>query len=120
MGFERGRHLNKRRANTDDRLTFTLGGELKFSLGVSRSEIESNAFRRVLLGGIGLSINADELGFDVQVAKLVLVDTEEGSTDIPVQFQLCPREKMGVSEAKRAAKEVNGALANAMDDGKIA
>jgi len=109
--------------NTDDRLTFTLGGELKFSLGVSRSEIESNdgrQFRRVLLGGIGLSINAEELGFDVQIAKLVLVDVEGGSTDITVQFQLYPREPMGVGEAKRAAKEVNGALASAMDDGKMA
>ncbi|KAL3808689.1 hypothetical protein ACHAXA_000175 [Cyclostephanos tholiformis] len=115
-----GDTLNREGTNSDDRLTFTLGGELKFSLGVSRSEIESSAFRRVLLEGIGLSINADELGFDVQVAKLVLVDMEEGSTDITVQFQLCPREHMGVGEAKRAAKEVNGALASAMDDGKMA
>jgi hypothetical protein len=114
---------NREGTNTDERLTFTLGGELKFSLGVSRSEIESNdgrQFRRVLLGGIGLSINADELGFDVQIAKLVLVDVEGGSTDITVQFQLYPREPMGVGEAKRAAKEVNGALASAMDDGKMA
>jgi hypothetical protein len=107
----------------DDRLTFTLGGELKFSLGVSRSEIESNdgkAFRRVLLGGIDLSINAEELGFDVQIAKLALADVEGGSTDVTVQFQLYPRQAMGVGEAKNAAKMVNGALASAMDDGKMA
>lgn len=105
----------------DDRLTFTLGGELKFSLGISRSEIESNdgkAFRRVLLGGIDLSINADELGFDVQIAKLALADVGGGSTDITVQFQLYPRLAMG--EAKNAAKMVNGALASAMDDGRMA
>eukprot|EP00571_Detonula_confervacea_P003115 CAMPEP_0172318866 /NCGR_PEP_ID=MMETSP1058-20130122/36065_1 /TAXON_ID=83371 /ORGANISM="Detonula confervacea, Strain CCMP 353" /LENGTH=1029 /DNA_ID=CAMNT_0013033787 /DNA_START=371 /DNA_END=3460 /DNA_ORIENTATION=- len=108
---------------SDDRLTFTLGGELKFSLGVSRSEVEyghGKAFRRVLRKGIGLSINADEMGFDVRIAKLVIVDVEGGSTDVVVQFQLYPRNEMGMSEAKRAAKEVNGALAGAMDDGKMA
>ncbi len=56
----------------------------------------------------------------MQVVRLVLVDLEEGSTDITVQFQLCPPEPMDVGEAKRAAKEVNGALASAMDDGKMA
>lgn len=107
----------------DDRLTFTLGGELKFSLGVSRAEVEygrGKAFRRVLRGGIGLSINADEMGFDVRIAKLVIVDAEGGSTDVVVQFQLYPRNEMGMGEAKRAAKEVNDALASAMDDGKMA
>ena len=108
----------------DDRLTFTLGGELKFSLGVSLSEIEESndgkSFRRVLLGGIDLSINADELGFDVQITKLALADVEGGSTDITVQFQLYPRQAMGVGEAKNAAKMVNGALASAMDDGRMA
>jgi hypothetical protein len=92
----------------DDRLTFTLGGELKFSLGVSQSEIESDdgkAFRSVLLGGIDLSINADELGYDVQIAKLVLADVEGGSTDVTVQFQLYPRQAMGVGEAKNAGED---------------
>ena len=109
--------------NKDDKMMFTLGGELKFSLGVTRSELESghgSAFRRVLREGIGASINAKEMGFDVNISKLVMVDVEGGSTDVMVQFQLDPRDAMDIGEAERAAKEVNGALASAMNDGKMA
>jgi hypothetical protein len=112
----------------DDKMMFTLGGELKFSLGVTRTELESghgghghgSAFRRVLREGIGASINAKEMGFDVHISKLVMVDVEGGSTDVMVQFQLDPRDAMDIGEAERAAKEVNGALASAMNDGKMA
>ena len=112
----------------DDKMMFTLGGELKFSLGVTRTELESghgghghgSAFRRVLREGIGTSINAKEMGFDVNISKLVMVDVEGGSTDVMVQFQLDPRDAMDIGEAERAAKEVNGALASAMNDGKMA
>lgn len=112
-------------ADNDDRLLFTLGGELKFSLGVTRAELESGpehgkAFRRVLRDGIGSSINALEMGFEVHIAKLVIADVEGGSTDVVVQFQLDPKDAMDIGEAERAAKEVNGALASAMDDGKMA
>jgi len=112
----------------DDKMMFTLGGELKFSLGVTRTELESghgghghgSAFRRVLREGIGASINAKEMGFDVNISKLVMVDVEGGATDVMVQFQLDPRDAMDIGEAERAAKEVNGALASAMNDGKMA
>ena len=112
----------------DNKIMFTLGGELKFSLGVSRTELESghgghghgSAFRRVLREGIGASISAKEMGFDVNISKLVMVDVEGGSTDVMVQFQLDPRDAMDIGEAERAAKEVNGALASAMNDGKMA
>ncbi|KAL7446740.1 hypothetical protein ACHAXM_011598 [Skeletonema potamos] len=107
----------------DDKMMFTLGGELKFSLGVTRTELESghgSAFRRVLREGIGASINAKEMGFDVHISKLFMVDVEGGSTDVMVQFQLDPRDAMDIGEAERAAKEVNGALASAMNDGKMA
>jgi hypothetical protein len=112
----------------DDKLMFTLGGELKFSLGVTRTELESghgghghgSVFRRVLQAGIGSSINAEEMGFEVHISKLVMVDVEGGSTDVMVQFQLEPQDAMDMGEAERAAKEVNGALASAMDDGKMA
>ncbi|KAL7451302.1 hypothetical protein ACHAWC_003143 [Mediolabrus comicus] len=112
----------------DDKMLFTLGGELKFSLGVTRTELESghgghghgSVFRRVLQAGIGSSINAEEMGFEVHISKLVMVDVEGGSTDVMVQFQLEPQDAMDMGEAERAAKEVNGALASAMDDGKMA
>ena len=104
-------------------VTFNLGGELKFTLRVDRSDFEDDhgrAFRRVLRNGIGMSINADELDFDVHIAKLSIVDNKEGTLDIGVKFELLPRKVMGMVKAKRAAKEVNGALASAMDDGKMA
>lgn len=92
---------------------------------MTKAELESGhqrgkAFRRVLRAGISLSINADQMGFDVEIAKLVIADSDGGTTDVLVQFSLEPREPMEVGEAERAAKEVNGALASAMDDGKMA
>ena len=74
----------------------------------------------MLREGIASSINAEEMGFDVHIAKLVINDVEGGSTDVVVQFQLDPREAMDMGEAERVAKDVNGALASAMDDGKMA
>lgn len=74
----------------------------------------------MLRKGIASSINAEEMGFDVQIAKLAVNDVEGGSTDVVVQFQLDPREAMDMGEAERVAKDVNGALATAMDDGKMA
>jgi hypothetical protein len=119
--------------NNNNGRTFTLGGELKFSLGVSRTEIESDhdikydAFRRVLRDGINQSIHASTIGFDVRIAELVIEDVvEEGeaveakSIDIVVQFHLLPREAMiGMSDARKAAKKVNDALAVAMEDGTL-
>jgi hypothetical protein len=60
------------------------------------------------------------MGFDVAIAKLVITDSDGGTTDVVVQFSLESREPMEVGEAERVAKDVNGALANAMDDGKMA
>lgn len=105
-----------------DRLTFTLGGELKFSLGVSRAELEQGhgkAFQRILCDGIRLSINSDAMGFDVHIAKLIIGEVEGGSTDVTLQFQMHPRKVMGMCDAESAAKEVNSALANAMNNGKM-
>ncbi len=114
-------------------LTFTLGGELKFTLGVSITEIESDhddkydAFRRVLRAGISQSIHADTLGFDVHIAELIIEDIaeEDGvgetkSIDIVVQFHLLPQEAMmGMSDAKKAATKVNDSLSIAMEDGTL-
>ncbi|KAL3761433.1 hypothetical protein ACHAWU_007392 [Discostella pseudostelligera] len=120
--------------NNDNSRTFTLGGELKFSLGVSRTEIESDhdikydAFCRVLRDGINQSIHASTMGFDVRIAELIIedvveedgVDVEAKSIDIVVQFHLLPREAMiGMSDARKAAKKVNDALAVAMEDGTL-
>ncbi|KAL9187522.1 hypothetical protein ACHAXT_001625 [Thalassiosira profunda] len=106
----------------DERLSFTLGGELKFTLRVTRRDLEhgrGRPFRRVLRHGIGASINARQLGFDVHIAHLGITEVE-GSTDVVVQFQLSPTNSAGMDDAEKAAKEVNRALASAMDAGKMA
>lgn len=95
------------------------------SLGVTKTELESGhehckAFRNVLREGFGLAINADEMGFDVIIAKLVITDVDGGSTDVEVQFSLEPREAMEIGEAEKMTKDINGRLASAMDDGKMA
>lgn len=108
--------------NDDDGLVYTLGGELKFFLAMSRAELDSGrgAFSRVLRNGIGSSIDAEEMGFDVHIDKLVIHE-KEGSADVDVSFQLQPNgREMDRSDAKRAATEISGALATAMDDGKMA
>lgn len=74
----------------------------------------------MLREGISSSINAEQMGFDIAISKLLITDSDGGTTDVIVQFSLEPREPMEVGEAERAAKEVNGALASAMDDGKMA
>ena len=74
----------------------------------------------MLREGFGLAINADEMGFDVTIAELVITDVDGGSTDVVVQFSLEPRDAMEISEAERMTKDINGRLASAMDDGKMA
>ena len=102
-----------------------LGGQLKFSLNVSHTELEcgdGSAFRRALRESIGISINSESIGFDVEIAELSMVAASDGdsTTDVTVEFQLLPRETMGGDAAKKAAEEVNGSLANALNNGQMA
>ena len=110
---------------------YTLGGELKFTLGVTRTELESgrdggrggNILRRVLDRGITGAIDAGELGYDVTIAKLVLKEIDGGATDISVEFQLtasAASEARDYTLMQRAAKQINAGLAQAMDDGDMA
>ena len=105
--------------------SFTLGGELKFSLSLRRSDLEHShtALGRVLARGISSAIGAEGMGFNVRISEVVIVGSNEGhpSTDVVVQFQLEPREPdMDIDWATRQAHKVNGALASAMDDGRMA
>lgn len=107
---------------------YTLGGELKFSLGVTRAELESghdggshgHILRRVLGKGIGNAIKAESLGFNVVIAKMILNEIDGGSTEFNVEFNLFPLKTMDYSEVEVAAKKINSALAQAMDDGDMA
>ena len=105
-----------------------LGGELKFTLGVSRTELESghdggsnkHILRQVLGKGISNAIRAESLGFDVGIGNLVLNEVDGGSTEFRVEFQLSPNDSMKYGELEWAAKKINLALAQSMDDGEMA
>ena len=107
--------------------SFTLGGELKFSLGVTRDELESSKgrpgshiLRRVLKKGIATAIKAESLGLNVIIAKMVLDEIDQGSTEFNVEFNMTPKDTMKYSEVESAATLINAALAQAMDDGDMA
>eukprot|EP00557_Chaetoceros_sp_GSL56_P004859 CAMPEP_0176491836 /NCGR_PEP_ID=MMETSP0200_2-20121128/8647_1 /TAXON_ID=947934 /ORGANISM="Chaetoceros sp., Strain GSL56" /LENGTH=1163 /DNA_ID=CAMNT_0017889297 /DNA_START=48 /DNA_END=3539 /DNA_ORIENTATION=+ len=108
--------------------SYTLGGELKFSLGVTRAELESghdggshgHILRRVLGRGIANAVKAESLGFQVVIAKMILNELDGGSTEFNVQFNLVPIKNMEYSEIELAAKKLKSALAQAMDDGDMA
>ena len=108
--------------------TFTLDGELKFSLGVTRAELESghdggshgHILRRVLSKGIGNAIKAELLGFKIVIAKMLLSEVDEGSTELHIQFNMIPDDSMKYGDVERATKKINLALSQAMNDGDMA
>jgi hypothetical protein len=115
-----------RRSKTKD--SFTLGGELKFTLGLTRAELESgkdggshgHILRRVLGKGIATAIRADSLGFNVVIAKLILNEVDGGATEFNVEFNMVPKEKMQYEKVEQVAKNINTELAHAMDYGDMA
>jgi len=105
-----------------------LSGELVFSIGVSREELEESSgdsqtaksvLQRVLARGISTSSQCT--GFDVGFSKLKLSDLEDGSTTISAEFVLTieNNESMSFAEVKKKGNEINSSLAQAMDDGDM-
>jgi len=122
-------NMNRAARRSNSKLeSFTLGGELKFSLGVTRAELESghdggshgHILRRVLGKGIANAIKAESLGFQVVIAKMLLSEVDGGSTEFHVEFNMIPEDDMKFGEVEWAAKLINSALAQAMDDGDMA
>ncbi|GFH57604.1 hypothetical protein CTEN210_14080 [Chaetoceros tenuissimus] len=116
------------RRNSSKQSSFTLGGELKFSLGITRSELESGhdgghhgqILRRVFGHGIAEAIKAESLGFQVVISKMLLNEVDGGSTEFHVEFNMIPVDTMKLGEIEWATKKINMALAQAMDDGDMA
>mmetsp|Transcript_26772 Transcript_26772/g.39605 ORF Transcript_26772/g.39605 Transcript_26772/m.39605 type:complete len:992 (+) Transcript_26772:31-3006(+) len=108
----------------DRKLPF--GGELVFSIGVSKEELEmenqptkTSALKQVLTRGI---VTATECtGFDVSFDKLILTDLGDGTTMISGEFQLTLKENKSMSDAyvKKEALRISSSLAQAMDDGDM-
>jgi hypothetical protein len=114
--------------NDDDEsiLQSHLGGELVFSIGVSREELESvdtpsevPVLERVLARGIASSTECT--GFGVTFTKLILTDLDDGTTMISGEFTLTlkGKESMNFVEMEKKAQRINSALAQAMDGGDM-
>ena len=130
LGFGKLKSFNKKSNSADGEedsaLQSHLGGELVFSIGVSREELESAdtptetpVLERVLARGIIGCI--DTTGFDVYFTKLLLTDMNDGTTKISGQFTLTLKknESMSFGEMEKKAQRMNSSLAQAMDDGDM-
>jgi len=104
-----------------------LSGELVFSIGISKEELESSGgtqsanivLKRVLATGISTSSQCT--GFDVEFSKLLLSDLGDGTTTISAAFVLTIKNNasMNFSEVKKKSNQINSSLAQAMDDGDM-
>jgi len=123
---QNGAGTSKEELSRDD--LFSLGGELRFTLGISRNEIQYNddeegctkAVSRVFAKGIANAIRADSIGFEVEVKKLSLNEEDGGATEFNVEFSMFPPKNMEYGEIEGAAKAINAALSRAMNDGDMA
>jgi hypothetical protein len=99
-----------------------LSGEVLFSMGVSKEELESSGnvvLERVLATGI--STSAQSTGFDVVISKLRLSDQGDGTTLISAEFTLTIENNasLNFAEGKRKCNQINSSLAQALDDGDM-
>ena len=123
-----GRNDKNNRASRRSKMkdSFTLGGELKFTLGLTREDIESinnrsfHILQRVLGKGVATAIKAESLGFNVAVAKLLLNEIDGDATEFNVEFDMVPIKKMQYEKVEQVAKSINSELAHAMDYGDMA
>jgi hypothetical protein len=126
---ERGGGSSKsqtRKSDEVDETFFRFGGDLVFSIGVSREELESGTegenggiVRQVLARGISAAIDKELKGFIVHIASLVMSDKDDGTTSISAEFCLHPEVPMSYQQAKQRYQRVKAALAQAMDDGDM-
>ena len=114
--------------NDDNDEYLKLGGDLKFSLDVTRNELESMyngtpgllILNRVIRNGLANAIKSDSLGFDLILGHVFLNELDGGATEFTVEFHLTAQRNSQKLDPERAAKKINAALAQAMDDGEVA
>jgi len=120
------------------------GGELKFSLGISRTDLESGGgsttpgriFKRILVNGISEAIKAQSMGYCVQIHHLAFEENESGfnaadgdMTEVAVEFHLAPLSKKKanknendavVNDTESVVSQINAALSRTVDGGDMA
>ena len=102
------------------------GGELVFSIGVSREELQSAdspsevpVLERVLAKGIAASTDCS--GFNVVFTKLILTELDDGSTQITGNFRLNLKDDQSMSYGEQQSKSnrISSSLAQATDEGSM-
>ena len=118
------------RMKEDDSVSDTdseLNGELVFSLGVTKEELESSdsELDQLILESVlarGIVASTESTGCNVTFTKLQLSDLGDGTTRIYAEFTLSVDhpESMSFAEMRKKRQRISSSLAQAMDDGDMA
>jgi len=119
--------FKKASVSVKDNSSAELSGELLFSMGATKEELESSgdnqtskiALERVLATGI--STSSQYTGFGVVISTLRLSDLGDGTTTISAKFTLTIKNNasMNFTEVKRKCNQINSSLAQALNNGDM-
>lgn len=101
-----------------------VGFTLKFSIAVSRTDLESGGsgeagtiMRAVLTRGITTVLKSKLDGLIVRINKLKLQEGDEGATTVIIEFSLDGKGDVTQEDIEKRAARIDTALGQAMDDG---
>jgi hypothetical protein len=104
-----------------------VGFALKFSIGVSKSELvgrdsggAGTTMRAVLTRGITTVLKSKLDGLTVRINKLKLKEDDEGATTVRIEFSLDGKGDVTQDDVEKRAARIDTALLEAMDDGDFA
>ena len=124
-----GRHVQNKQEEDGQNTAVLEGGELKFTIGVNRTDIEdesengtcsSKVLSRILARGITRAIRSSDLGYTVIIDRLVLSEVEPEVTEISVLFKLIFLGKKLPKTLKSETKQINQALSDAVNGADMA
>merc|ERR1712232_188257 len=95
FGKNQAAKSSKRNKNNEPKPCLRLGGQIVFSIGVAREDLESGkgiergfVLKDVLASGISIVIQKELEGFRLQIVKIFLKELEDGMTLIDLEFAL--------------------------------
>jgi hypothetical protein len=103
-----------------------VGFAVKFSIGVSKSELVGDSgdagtiIRAVLTRGITAVLKSKLDGLIVRINKLKLNEDDEGATTVRIEFSLDGKGDVTQEDIEKRAARIDSALLEAMDDGDFA
>jgi len=116
---------------------FESNGEFSFEIGVSLEELQSGesggaddgsifravfarAFMSILEKGVGAASRDESEDFSVDIPNLVLKESDDGYTQVTVEFTVTAGFATSYSDMERRVKRLGAVFTQAMDDGDIA